>query len=1286
MPLLPQLTPTYIAPSAWWEHVPIAHWLIAELKPQTVVELGTHYGVSFFAFCQASKQFGESSYIYAIDTWEGDEHAGQYGDEIYIKVLAHQRMHYGQISSLLRQTFDEAVSYFGDESIDLLHIDGLHSYEAVRHDYETWLPKLKKGGTILFHDINVRERDFGVWELWQQLKDNPQFSCLEVLNGSGLGIATIATEMPDWQCEFQENQKLFRSSGALYLELAIKHLSMQEAQAQNAILLAQVDALKRHTTTEPDANEESAVIEEAVAIEKTIEIRDQGIEPNGAKPSSLHILNSPKNKIRTSFSRQRYRLQSIIYKIANKTGILRKRTTENIPGHHQLFVICISGEPHTPGHRYRVRRLADAFKAIGARVTILGPKDIVNHLREIEKCDILSLWRIAWSTDLDAAVSACKLKDGKILFDVDDLMIRPELAKAKIIDGIRSNSFDEDKTAELFARMQHTMLAADLCVTTTYELATQMRLYGKPVMILANGYDEETYAASRLAFRKRELSGQSDVLRIGYASGSLTHQKDFQCCYEAVANILHLNKRCRLVLFHDDNNTPCLDIREFPLLEAVSDQIEWRRLVPIEDLPHELARFDINIIPLETGNVFTESKSELKFFEAALVGTCSVASPTGPFRRIIRSGETGFLASSTQEWEDQLQCLISNPELRKRFSTSALADTLFAYGPLRRTQQISKLAAYATNPSLRPLVFQSILQEEISQEPNPTVDLPEHDIVLAHDRLKTSTTTVVIPLYNYSQYIEETLDSVKKQTLADIDVIVVNDQSTDNSLAKARAWLERNHQHFNRILLVNNRINSKLGPCRNVGFHLAESDYIFTLDADNRLAPRCLEHCLAAARQSKAAYIYPTLQEFGASNGQIGGLEYTPIKFISGNYIDAMAMVAKAAWQKVGGYRNIRHGWEDYDLWCRMAEAGLNAHHLPGEPLAFYRVHGQSMLRTTTDEAKNKKALIRNLESMHPWLHISTPPQEETKESSPPSLASEAHASPATKPERSGEGNRLDTLLPILRCPSSHRQLMFSGDRLWVEGEPGSSWPLLRGVPNLFTGLTSPEIKDGEHISHPLPNHILEKIKATPGQVLNLSAGGSAEKMANIVEVEFALFRHTDIIADAHALPFVDECFDGIISMNAFEHYHSPNQVAAELLRVLRPGGWLVVQTAFMQPEHEYPWHFYNATSEGIKLWFQNFNIDDIRISENFNPIYALSWLAAECESAIRSDVSAKAADQLRSTAMKSFIDHWRQGKIKDLDPWENFRHLSQSSQRPIAAGFELIATKPFAHDGSSQP
>ena len=75
------IIPKYVAPSSWWEHVPIAHILIEIIKPRFVVELGTHYGVSFFSFCEAAEQFSKETYVYAVDTWSGDEQAGFYSDD-----------------------------------------------------------------------------------------------------------------------------------------------------------------------------------------------------------------------------------------------------------------------------------------------------------------------------------------------------------------------------------------------------------------------------------------------------------------------------------------------------------------------------------------------------------------------------------------------------------------------------------------------------------------------------------------------------------------------------------------------------------------------------------------------------------------------------------------------------------------------------------------------------------------------------------------------------------------------------------------------------------------------------------------------------------------------------------------------------------------------------------------------------------------------------------------------------------------------------------------------------
>jgi hypothetical protein len=214
------LKPSYAAPSSWWQHVPIAHWLVATLQPETVVELGTHYGVSFFAFCEAAERLSPKTFVYAVDTWRGDDHAGKYSEEVFSRVSSHQQMFHNHHSRLLRSTFDEAADHFENSTIDLLHIDGLHTYEAVNHDFENWMPKLKPGASILFHDTNVREGEFGVWLLWKQLQDRPDMQCIEVRNGHGLGIVTLGTTAPAWHQDFVTIAPDLINQGILLDEIA----------------------------------------------------------------------------------------------------------------------------------------------------------------------------------------------------------------------------------------------------------------------------------------------------------------------------------------------------------------------------------------------------------------------------------------------------------------------------------------------------------------------------------------------------------------------------------------------------------------------------------------------------------------------------------------------------------------------------------------------------------------------------------------------------------------------------------------------------------------------------------------------------------------------------------------------------------------------------------------------------------------------------------------------------------------------------------------------------------
>ena len=170
--------------------MPFAYWLMTECQPKVFVELGTHSGNSYFSFCQAVRDKGLMTRCYAVDTWKGDEQAGFYGDHVYELVNGHNESQYKSFSTLYRMTFDGALAKFQDQSVDLLHIDGLHTYEAVRHDFETWFPKLAPGALVLFHDIKVTHGEFGVWKFWAELKEKyPQD--FEFRHSHGLGVIEL---------------------------------------------------------------------------------------------------------------------------------------------------------------------------------------------------------------------------------------------------------------------------------------------------------------------------------------------------------------------------------------------------------------------------------------------------------------------------------------------------------------------------------------------------------------------------------------------------------------------------------------------------------------------------------------------------------------------------------------------------------------------------------------------------------------------------------------------------------------------------------------------------------------------------------------------------------------------------------------------------------------------------------------------------------------------------------------------------------------------------------------
>lgn len=171
---------------AWTSHLHFAYDLVATMKPALLVELGVDRGESYFAFCQAAAENQTGTRCFGVDTWRGDQHAGGYDETTFTQVSEHNRDNYESFATLVRSNFNDALTQFADASIDVLHLDGLHTETAVRHDVESWLPKLRPAGILLLHDVRIRSKDFGVWKIWAELQQQSRSWTFE--DGPGLGV------------------------------------------------------------------------------------------------------------------------------------------------------------------------------------------------------------------------------------------------------------------------------------------------------------------------------------------------------------------------------------------------------------------------------------------------------------------------------------------------------------------------------------------------------------------------------------------------------------------------------------------------------------------------------------------------------------------------------------------------------------------------------------------------------------------------------------------------------------------------------------------------------------------------------------------------------------------------------------------------------------------------------------------------------------------------------------------------------------------------------------------
>ena len=324
--------------------------------------------------------------------------------------------------------------------------------------------------------------------------------------------------------------------------------------------------------------------------------------------------------------------------------------------------LFVSGRPRNRGHLYRVHNVVDALNRLGTPACWLSHTVVERQGLPAIRPRCVVIHRCLYDRTIEQLLDWCHARNIAVGFDIDDLIFDPELMDR---GGIR---FIADLEPAAKARWlqdarsyQRTMAAADFCIVATEELAEHARRFNAHVAVIENGFNPDVLALSDFWRRQRE---PDPTVRVGYASGTATHDADFATIVRPLALVLAGKADWRFTALGALSRHTYEDV-------IPAGQVEVRPGVEHVNLAYELARFDVNLIPLEVGNAFCDAKSPLKYFEAAIAGTPTVAVGNSVYTGLIEHGRNGLLAAAEDEWLDGIALLASNADLRREIADAA---------------------------------------------------------------------------------------------------------------------------------------------------------------------------------------------------------------------------------------------------------------------------------------------------------------------------------------------------------------------------------------------------------------------------------------------------------------------------------------------------------------------------------------------------------------------------------------------------------------------------------------
>lgn len=318
--------------------------------------------------------------------------------------------------------------------------------------------------------------------------------------------------------------------------------------------------------------------------------------------------------------------------------------------------------------RYRTEHVAEElrFRGLTVSVTVQDNPFLVSYA---DKFSVFFFHRVLYTPSVAKLVARIKEQGKEILFETDDLVYDPVFLQHMDyytkMNALERKLYENGVGGEI---LNDPYVKA--CTTSTDYLARKLKEKGKKVFIVKNKLSKKDVVDAKLALQG--VKKNPHLVRIAYFSGTPSHNKDFATITPVLETILASHPEVRLVLAGP------LDTED-RLNQRFSEQIERVLFAPRSEHFKNIAQVDINLAPLEIGNPFCESKSELKWFEAGIVRVPTVAAATEPFRQAITDGVDGFVAATEEEWQEKLVQLIEDQAFRQKMGEQARQTVLKKY-------------------------------------------------------------------------------------------------------------------------------------------------------------------------------------------------------------------------------------------------------------------------------------------------------------------------------------------------------------------------------------------------------------------------------------------------------------------------------------------------------------------------------------------------------------------------------------------------------------------------------